>query len=347
MSDERKEIGSVNSAQRNAVVDQAQLGIDQTAHPDGMVRRDFLGKSIGMAALGAASVSGASRVMAQDLEFPKMPTQDWEGLSPGPNDSALFTETTGWEEEDLATWWPGRNMAGVAIGIVRFQANLPMVPGNMGNATTFDYPVVYVEGDYENMADIMAEEPTQAFTDATVRACRWLELQGVRAIGTNCGFYATYQKVVQDRINVPFYSSSLCQLPMMVASTPSRQKVGVITANGPLLSKGGAMFNTGLHPSQMDRIVIEGCENGVEFGGNVLKLNGKLSLAAIEQDILDATKRLMKREPNIGSILLECTELAPSAKPVQDLARVPVWDFTTLTDWMYTGAVRRRFTGHV
>jgi hypothetical protein len=53
------------------------------------------------------------------------------------------------------------------------------------------------------------------------------------------------------------------------------------------------------------------------------------------------------REQNLGCILLECTELAPSARAVQEMAKLPVWDFTTLTDWMYSGAVRRNFTGHI
>jgi hypothetical protein len=40
---------------------------------------------------------------------------------------------------------------------------------------------------------------------------------------------------VQARIGTPFFSSSLMMLPMMVRSMPKNQKVGVLTANGPLL----------------------------------------------------------------------------------------------------------------
>lgn len=311
-------------------------------------RRAFMRTSVGIAAMGVATAMGAGKALAGEIEIPDMPTKDWRTFKPEPQGPALFTESTGFDKNTgETTWWPGRNMAGVAIGIIRFQANLPMVPGNMGNATTFNYPVVYVEGNYKNAADIMAEEPTDDFTKATVEACRWLELQGVRAITTNCGFYATYQNVVQDQINVPFYSSSLMQLPMMVQATPRNKKVGVLTANGPLLSKGPALWNIGLSKKDMGRIVIEGCENGSEFKRNLLGMTGKLDPYKLEQDILEGAERIMKREPNIGSILLECTELAPSAKAVQDLVRLPVWDFTTMTDWMYLGAVRRRFTGHI
>jgi hypothetical protein len=68
---------------------------------------------------------------------------------------------------------------------------------------------------------------------------------------------------------------------------------------------------------------------------------------AIEKDILAATKRLLKKDKDIGAILLECTELSPHAVAVQNLVHMPVWDYTTLTKWIYSGCVRRPFVGHV
>ena len=71
-----------------------------------------------------------------------------------------------------------------------------------------------------------------ASTDACVEAAQWLEMQGVRAIMGNCGFFGHYQVAVQERINTPFFSSSLMMLPMMVRCLPGNKKVGVLTANG-------------------------------------------------------------------------------------------------------------------
>jgi hypothetical protein len=56
---------------------------------------------------------------------------------------------------------------------------------------------------------------------------------------------------------------------------------------------------------------------------------------------------MLKENPDIGAILLECTELSPHAVAVQDAVRMPVWDYTTLTKWIYSGTVRRPFTGHI
>jgi hypothetical protein len=286
-------------------------------------------------------------VKMTEANLAKMNTPDWRTLKPGVPDSDLYTETSGCSEKDL-TWWDGRNVSGVTIGLVQFRANLPMLPGNMGNATTFGFPMLYREMNSDSIFDVMAEEPTDNFTNATVEAAKWLELQGVRAIMGNCGFFGTYQKAVQARIDTPFFSSSLMMLPMMVQSMPRNKKVGVITANGPILQKVPAVENCGLSPEdKANRIVIRGCEDGSEFSGAIMANTGRYNPAKVEQEIVAVAKRMIKENKDIGAILLECTELSPHAVAVQNAARMPVWDYTTLTNWIYSGCVRRPFTGHI
>ena len=318
----------------------------RVASPRVLDRREFVGTSVGAAAIGAAVIAGADKAFAQDEEPGKFSTPDWRTLEPGAHDSDLYAEETGFNDEDL-TWWGGRNIAGVTIGLVQFRANLPMMPGNMGNATTFNFPMLYREMAADNALDVMATTPVEQFTDACVEAAKWLELQGVRAIMGNCGFFGHYQKVVQARIDTPFFSSSLMMLPMMVRSMPKNKKVGVITANGPLLRSGPAMENCGLSPEdKANRVVVEGCENDPEFA-RAMACGGAYNPVRFEADVLAGTKRLLKNDKDIAVILLECTELSPHAHAVQKLTHMPVWDYTSLTNWIYSGCVRRPFTGHI
>ena len=313
------------------------------ASPQDTGRREFIGKSIGAAVLGATIISGAGNAMAQDGG---VPTIDWKTVEPGPRANDLYAPQEGFNDTDV-TWWPGRNFSGVTIGLLQFQANLPMIPGNMGNATTFDFPMAYREMNAANVYDVMSTTPVKRFTDAAVEACNWLEMQGVRAIIGNCGFWGHYQKAVQERINTPFFSSSLMMLPMMVRCLPKNQKVGVITANGPLLSEGVAIENCGLSLDLMkERVVIEGCEDDLEFA-RAMAVKGAYNPAKFEQDVLAGVTRLMKKDPDIGVILLECTELSPHAHAVQRLVNMPVWDYTSMTNWIYSGTVRRPFVGNV
>lgn len=278
---------------------------------------------------------------------PILPTPDWKTLTPQPSDTDIFTEQSGYNDA-VVTGWDGRNVSGVTIGLVQMHAALPMIPGNMGNATTFDFPILYRRMNARDVADVMAEEPTQNFADAVVEAAQWLELQGVRAIMGNCGFFGGYQNEVKARINVPFFSSSLMMLPMMVHSMPAGKRVGVITANGPQLIKVQAVQNCGLSLEDKENsIVIMGCEHGEEFQSTIMANSRVYNPVKLEQDIVDVARQMLQENDDIGAILLECTELSPHAVAVQEAVRLPVWDYTTLTKWIYSGCIRRPFTGHV
>jgi hypothetical protein len=217
---------------------------------------------------------------------PLIPTPDWRTLSPGPQDSDLYVEQSGINDANVKGW-DGRNVFGVTIGLVQMHVNLAMIPGNMSNGTTFDFPILYRRMNAWDVADVMAEVPTKNFADAIVEAAQWLELQGVRAIMGNCGFFGGYQNEVKARINVPFFSSSLMMLPMMVHSMPANKKVGVITANGPNLIKTQAIQNCGLSLEDKDnRIVVMGCENGAEFSSAIMANTGVYNPATGAQDLL-------------------------------------------------------------
>ncbi len=310
-------------------------------------RRSFVAKSAGVIATG--SVLGASVItgeaLAQDNKFA---TPDWRTLKPGVKDTDMYTEETGFDENNCdMTWWPGRNVSGVTIGLVQIRANLPMMPGNMGNASTFDFPMLYREMNVNNAMDVMEPKMTKNFTEGLVEAAKWLELQGVSAIMGNCGFFGHYQKAVQERIDTPFFSSSLMMMPMIVQSLPRNKKVGVLTANGPLLAEGVAMENCGLSRElQESRVVIEGCENDMEFS-YAMSAEGKFNATRFEADVLNGIKRLLKKDKDIAAIMLECTELPPHAVAVQKLVKMPVWDYTSLTNFVYSGCVRRPFVGHI
>ncbi len=319
--------------------------------PSSIVRRDIL-KAGSAAALTAGFVAATRDAQAQALYTPDPPAEvpDWyntpsEQLTPGKRTSDYYVPDYTSGKNSEIDWWFGRNVAGVTIGLIQARAYLPMAPGNMGNATTFDFPMLYREAVPPNVYDILADEPTESFTAEMVKAAKWLELQGVRAIMANCGFYGTYQKAIAEQIETPLYSTSLLQLPAMLASLPERYKIGVITANGETLAKAPAIENCGVTPQQKaERIVIRGLEDGTEMQ-KILNLTGNYNMLALEEEIVEGARSLVAENPDIRSILLECTELPPAAYKVQDAVRMPVWDYTTLTKWVYDGTLRKPFLG--
>lgn len=81
----------------------------------------------------------------EDSGFPAEYTAPSDQLNPSAHDSDNYAETTHYANDARITNWIGRNVSGVTIGLIQLRARLPLVPGNMGNASTFDFPMLYRE----------------------------------------------------------------------------------------------------------------------------------------------------------------------------------------------------------
>ena len=303
-------------------------------------RRHFLGNTIGVAgSMAAAIMATPSRALAAR---PPGETTRYTGSSNVEDAYEMYTQSDYLGEDDV-TWWEGRRVGGIAIGVIQLSANIPMIPGNMGNASTFDFPLMYepmeVTGDM-----VVSTKPHPEVLKRSVEAGRNLEAQGVRAICGNCGFFANYQQQVAAELDVPFFSSSLLQIPLILMSLRPNEKVGVITADGPKLTEAPALENCGV--TDRSRIVIAGAENTSEMK-KILGTTGSYNPRKFELQLVEIAKQMVGKTPEIRAILLECTELPPHARAIQKAVGMPVWGFPSMVDWIYAGAVRRNFTGFV
>ena len=258
-------------------------------------------------------------------------------------ESALYTCTTGYGSKEILSW-EGRGATGFSLGVVELTANIPFAPGNVNNASTFDFPVRYESlGDIDPMW-VVAAEPHPEVIKRSIVAAQKLESHGCRAVIGNCGFFGNYQPQVAAELKIPFFGSSLLQIPMVLASMGRDQKVGVLTADGSKLEVAPALENCGV--TDRERVVIYGVENEPE-AVNILSTSGHLNLSNLERDLVNVAKRMVAENPDVGAIILECTEFPPHAHAIQDAAHKPVWGFTTMAYWIHNGLVRKQFTGWV
>lgn len=302
-------------------------------------RRQFLGRSASaIVATSAASVVGvASTASSQDKTSDVVDTSARWDAKPGD----LYTESEGYSDEDIQGW-RGRTVYGVSIGVIQLEAQIPMPPGDMGNATTFPFPILYERLGKIDPNWVVSSEPHPEVTKRSIAAAKRLEMQGVRAIVGNCGFFANYQPQVAKEISVPFFSSSLMQIPMVMASIRPDQVVGVMTANGATLKSAPALKYSGV--TDMARVVIYGAEHG-ENMKKILSDSDNYNMKGLEQELVALARKMVNEHPEVGAVVLECTEFPPHAFAIQNAIRRNVWDFTTLVHWMHNGAVRRPFTG--
>ena len=94
----------------------------------------------------------------------------------------------------------------------------------------------------------------------------------------------------------------------------------------------------------MKRLVIVGNENGTEMK-RVTEETGSFNPKKLEQELVKLAVDAVKANPDIGAIVLECTEFPPYAHAIQEATHLNVWDFVTMVNFMHDGATRKPFTG--
>jgi len=236
----------------------------------------------------------------------------------------------------------GKNIYGIKIGILMLETQFPRIPGELGNATSFSYPVRYQVVKGASPQRVVREKDPQLL-EPFIQGAQALEQFGVKAITTNCGFLAQFQEEVADSINIPFFSSSLMQIPMIYRMLKKDQKVGVLTVNSlaltpDLFKKVGA---------EHIPIVVKGLEKEEEFTSALLGNRLELDVEKAQAENVKVAKELVEENPEVGALVLECTNMPPYAKAIQEAINLPVFDIFTLTDMVYHALVKQEIKGYM
>ncbi|HDQ13662.1 MAG TPA: aspartate/glutamate racemase family protein [Sediminispirochaeta sp.] len=235
---------------------------------------------------------------------------------------------------------PGQVSYGEAIGILLLENYVPYIPGDVANATSYSYPVRFQRVPGFSVARIMKHDMT--VVEDLVRAAKSLEAEGVRAITGDCGFMALYQDRVAREVEVPVFLSSLLQIPFIRLTQPSGSKIGVVTANSRSLTE--ELLRTAGVPDPGE-LVIEGLEDTSHFARAVFEEKGGLDPELVEAEVLGAVEKIQKRDPAVRSLLLECSLLPPYGTAVREATGLPVFDYLSMIDYVYSAVVKRKYEG--
>jgi Asp/Glu/hydantoin racemase len=69
-----------------------------------------------------------------------------------------------------------------------------------------------------------------------------------------------------------------------------------------------------------------------------------MDVARAEEDVLAAGLELMARHPDVGAVVLECTNMPPYAHALRAALGVPVFDIYSLITWFHAGLRPRDFS---
>ena len=233
----------------------------------------------------------------------------------------------------------GQYIAGHAVGIIHLEVWYPLLPGNVVNATTYSFPVRYKGLQGGNQALIHAGDPRAI--DLIVEAGRELQREGVRAIAGACGYLGNYQREVASALDVPVFLSSLLQVPAIYRSLKPDQRVGIMCADGPALT---SRLLEACGVTSDIPIAVMGLEDQPEFG-SILHSRGEFHYDLLEREVVSSAQRLIQESPDVGAILLECSDLPPFAWAIQRAVQRPVFDFITMINWVYHSVAQRPYAG--
>lgn len=233
---------------------------------------------------------------------------------------------------------PASYCGGHPIGIIAVDLVYPKLPGNVVNATTYNFPVLFkkVKFDIELLFSGAHE-----IEEEIIAAAKELEAEGVRAIIGACGYFAHFQKQVAEAVNVPVFLSSLSQIPLIKLGLKPSQKIAVFAASGENLNK-TLLQNVGVNTEDCIIQNVGSLESFSPIRWGKTKLDNK----RLTNDLTDIARKLVIEYPEIGAILLECSDLPPYASDIQRATGLPVFDFITLINWVEQAVVQKRYFGY-
>lgn len=212
------------------------------------------------------------------------------------------------------------------LGVLMLDTRFPRIVGDIGNPATFGFPLRHAVVAGASPQRVVRERDL-SLLQPFIEAGRALVAQGARAITTSCGFLVLFQSELGRALPVPVWTSSLLLLPELQAALPAGRRAGVITIDAASLGA-DHLRAAGADPATPVEGVAPGCSLQRTLLGNLPTLDE----AQASREVVAAGRRLVARCPEVGAIVLECTNLPPYAGALRAALGLPVHDMRTFLD---------------
>jgi hypothetical protein len=225
----------------------------------------------------------------------------------------------------------GRTLYGHALGVLMLDTRFPRPPGDIGNATTWPFPVRYkiVKGAVPHR---VIGEPDPDLLPPFIDGARELADDGVGAITTSCGFLAIFQRELAAAVPVPVVASSLLQVPLAAAAIGRHRRVAILTGRDELTER---HFN-GVGWSSRDILVVvkalppDGMFASVYATKQPEDGQPVADPGVLERELVGAAGELLAQHPDVGAVVMECANYVPYSQAVRRATGLPVFDLYTL-----------------
>lgn len=231
----------------------------------------------------------------------------------------------------------GKSYTGAAIAVLMLETRFPRIHGDVGCATTWNFPVHYkvVRG---ASPDHVVRRSAKGLLPLFIQAAQEAVSEGAEGITTSCGFLSIFQNNVASAVGVPCALSSIMQVPLVKHLLPPEKQVGLLTISASSLTKHhlesvGAPSNT----------PIGSTEGGQEFTRAILDDEPEMDIELAREDNVSAALDLVRKHKDIGAIVLECANMAPYAPAIRNATGLPVYSIESFISWFQRGLTPRTF----
>ena len=226
------------------------------------------------------------------------------------------------------------------IGILCWEAGqvprglvqLELLIGNSTNPQSYAFPVRFCRVKGANVKTVL-ENPSREVLQNMIVEAKAMVADGVRAITTSCGFNAIFQNELTEAVNVPVFTSSLLQVPIVQKMVGPKGELIILTANKAALKqehlRAVAITNTtNLH--------IYGLEACNEWNKIFSSPDKDIDLNIIREEVVGVALKIYKAYSHARAFILECTDLPPFSEEIKNVTGLPVFDFITLVNYVYS-----------
>lgn len=222
------------------------------------------------------------------------------------------------------------------LGILMLDTQFPRILGDVGNADSWQFPVRYgVVAGATPEAIVCAD--IEPFVEAFIAEGRNLIAQGCTGIATTCGFLSLIRPRLAGALGVPVAASALEQAGQVQAMLPAGKRIGVMTISAKTLTP--AHLRVAGVP---EGTPVQGLE-GSSFAASILSNETTLDVLLARQEMVAAALALTAAAPDVGAILLECTNMVPYAPDIAQATGRPVYSIYTYLTWFHAGLMPRVF----
>lgn len=227
------------------------------------------------------------------------------------------------------------------IGLIMLETKFPRIPGDIGHAETFDFPIITKTVAGASPQRVVRER-ADGLLEPFIAAARELEAEGAAGITTSCGFLTLFQRELAAALSVPILTSSLFQVPLLQTLLGPAKKVGIITISETSLSQ-DHLVAAGITPDTPIGSPEGSPEGGSEFTRAILADETHLDVDKARADNVDAARAMMARHDDLGALVLECTNMAPYAADMAKATGLPVYTIVDFLVWFQRGLQPRRY----